>query len=183
MPVTFPASLDQLPRPVLDGYDELEPSFSGEAPSKDASLIVDYDIEGSDVGYRWNAAKGLKALFPLGFGLSYTTFSSDGLKTDGKSATITVRNTGARDGAEVAQLYLVSRNGQRKLRLVGFQRVELKAGEARQVAFPIDPRILADWRDGGWSIPGGDYVFAIGQNAETLGQTVTVRMRARNWRD
>jgi len=52
LPITFPASASQLPRPALDGYFELEPSFSGAAPSPDARLVADYDIEGSDVGYR-----------------------------------------------------------------------------------------------------------------------------------
>lgn len=183
LPVTFPASIDDLPRPKLDGYDELEPDFSGNPPHGDAKLSVDYNIEGSDLGYRWNARKGIKALFPFGFGLSYTTFASSGLKSDGQTASFTLANTGNRDGATVGQVYLVKRNGQTKQRLVGFKRVDLKAGASTTVKVTFDPRLLADWQDGGWSIPAGDYEFALGENAEQLGQTVKVKLKARRWKD
>ena len=76
LPITFPANVSQLPRPVLDGYFDLEPDFSGAAPHPGALLVADYDIEGSDVGYRWFARKGHKALFPFGHGLASSTFSS-----------------------------------------------------------------------------------------------------------
>lgn len=183
LPITFPKSEQQLPRPVLDGYAEFEPNFGGDAPSKDARLTVDYDIEGSDVGYRWFARKGEKALFPFGFGLSYTTFTAGGLKTDGKTASFTLRNIGNRAGATVGQLYLVSRAGQAKQRLVGFQRVELAPGAEQKVSVAIDPRLLADWTASEWTISAGDYVFALGSDAEHLGPTVTVRMPARTWKD
>ncbi|EIZ78646.1 beta-glucosidase [Novosphingobium sp. Rr 2-17] len=183
LPITFPASAEQLPRPVLDGYHEFEPNFAGDAPSKTAKLTVNYDIEGSDLGYRWNARKGYKALFPFGYGLSYTTFAASGLKTDGTTASLTVRNTGKRAGATVAQVYLVSRSGMTAQRLVGFQRVELAPGQTSKVTVKIDPRLLADWKDGGWTIPAGDYAFAIGENAETLGAPVKVSLREKHWGD
>lgn len=183
LPVTFPASLGDLPRPKLDGYDEFEPSFSGDAPQPHSELKVNYDIEGSDLGYRWNARKGIKALFPFGFGLSYTSFATSGFKADATGASFTVANTGARDGATVGQVYLVKRNGETKQRLVGFQRVELKAGASTKVKVSFDPRLLADWKDGGWSIAGGDYEFALGDNAEQLGQTVKVKIQPRRWKD
>lgn len=183
LPITFPKSVQQLPRPVLDGYADLEPNFAGSPPSPDARLNADYNIEGSDVGYRWFARKGEKALFPFGFGLSYTTFASDGLKTDGKSASFTVSNTGQRQGATVAQLYLVSRGGETKQRLVGFSRVDLAPGASQKVSVTIDPRLLADWKDGGWTIPAGDYAFALGSDAEHLGPTVTVHMPTKSWKD
>jgi len=183
LPITFPKNAGQLPRPILDGYAELEPNFAGEAPSKDARLTADYDIEGSDVGYRWFARKGEKALFPFGYGLSYTSFSAGGLKTDGKTATFTLGNTGSRAGATVGQLYLISRAGSPKQRLVGFKRVELAPGASQRVNVTIDPRLLADWDNGGWKIPAGDYAFALGSDAEHLGPAVTVRIAARSWKD
>ena len=183
LPITFPASEADLPRPRVDGFDSLEPNFGGDAPSPDAQLHVDYDIEGSDLGYRWNARTGKKALFPFGFGLSYTTFASSGLKTDGKTASLTVANTGSRSGAAVAQVYLVSRNGEAKRRLVAFQRAELAPGESRKLDLTIDPRLLADWNGTGWTIPAGRYRFAIGENAEALGQEVEVTLRERRWKD
>lgn len=183
LPITFPASEDDLPRPKVDGFDTLEPDFSGSAPSADARLTADYDIEGSDLGYRWNARQGHKALFPFGYGQSYTTFASSGLKTNGVTARCDVKNTGERSGATVAQLYLVSRGDQTKLRLVGYERVELAAGESREVSLDIDPRLLADWRDGAWQISAGEYRFALGEHAEALGPSVAVNMKARRWKD
>ncbi|MBC2670099.1 beta-glucosidase [Novosphingobium piscinae] len=188
LPITFPASADQLPRPVLDGYFALEPSFSGDAPSPDASLVANYDIEGSDVGYRWFARQGHKALFPFGYGLSYTRFAADGLRLAGGgaralTASLTLRNTGARDGATVAQVYLVGRGDEARRRLAGFARVELKAGEARTVSVTLEPRILADWTPQGWTIKGGRYTFALGEDAERLGPPVAITLPARTWRD
>ena len=92
LPITFPASLDQTPRPKLDGLFDFEPG----------QTTVNYDIEGSDVGYRWYDRKGLTPLFPFGFGLSYTSFRYDDLKLRSEGNTIhasfTVTNTGDRPG-------------------------------------------------------------------------------------
>ncbi len=183
LPITFPASADQLPRPAVDGYNDLEPNFTGDPPTPDAKLNADYNIEGSDVGYRWFARKQQKALFPFGFGLSYTTFASSGLKVSGLNASFTVKNTGSRQGATVGQVYLVSRAGEAKQRLVGFARVDLQPGASQVVKVTFDPRILADWKDGGWSLPAGDYAFALGDDAEHLGTPVTFHMVARRWKD
>ena len=183
LPITFPASESQLPRAKLDGSDWVEPDFSGDPSSGSDRLAADYDIEGSDVGYRWFARKDLKPLFPFGFGLSYTSFATPALEMAGLKAKVTVANTGQRAGDDVAQLYLVTRNGQTKRRLVGFQRVHLEPGARQQVNLVVDPRLLADWKNGGWTMPAGDYVFAAGRDAETLGAPVRVRMSARNWKD
>ncbi len=183
LPVTFPASEADLPRPKIDGFDWLEPNFISKPPTPQTQLRVDYDIEGADVGYRWNAREAKKALFPFGHGLSYTTFSSTGLVTDGRTARFTIANTGGRAGTTVAQLYLVSRGGKKQQRLVGFQRVELQPGESRAVEMKIDPRLLADWNGKGWTIPAGSYGLALGDNAEALGPVVTARISRKSWRD
>lgn len=183
LPITFPADEGQLPRAKVDGFDVLEPNFSGDPPTPDAKLTVDYDIEGSDVGYRWNARKGHKALFPFGYGLSYTSFATSGLKVSGDRASFKVTNTGKRSGATVAQLYLTARDGAVKQRLAGFARVDLAAGASSNVSVNIDPRILADWKDGGWSIAAGTYSFALGEDAERLGSAITVRRPAKAWKD
>jgi beta-glucosidase len=181
LPVTFPASLDQLPRPKLDGSDTIEPDFSGAGQPGD-KLSTNYDIEGSDLGYRWNARKGYKALFPFGFGLSYTSFQTGDLRTDGKTARLSVANSGAVPGDTVAQLYLVSRDATPRKRLVGYRRVSLAPGEKKAITLTIDPRLLADWSDGQWVIPAGAYDFALGDNAEELGARVTVRIKEHRWK-
>jgi beta-glucosidase len=182
LPVTFPRSVDQLPRPVIDGSGELMSSFDVSSALK-KKVNVDYDIEGSDVGYRWFAKRGQSPLFPFGHGLSYTTFSTDKLSVNGNVARFRVRNDGQRDGATVGQLYLVSRGGEAKRRLVGFQRVSLPSGGSQTVRVTIDDRLLADWNDGRWVRPAGQYVFALGENAVNLGQSVTVTLPERAWRD
>jgi beta-glucosidase len=181
LPITYPASLDQTPRPKLDGADTVRADFIGREGSGD--LSADYDIEGSDVGYRWFAAKGQKPLFPFGFGLSYTRFERSDLKVAGLTASAAVANVGGRAGSDVVQLYLVSNPGGTKRRLVGFERVDLAPGEKKTVRFNLDPRLLADWTDEGWSIQAGQYRLALGADAEDLGPLVSVDLKARRWRD
>ncbi|XVN49227.1 glycoside hydrolase family 3 C-terminal domain-containing protein (plasmid) [Novosphingobium rhizosphaerae] len=183
LPISFPAREADLPRPKLDGADWVEPTFVGAAPTPEAQLPVNYDIEGSDVGYRWYARTGRKPLFPFGFGLSYTRFETSGLQIKGNTARFTARNLGQRAGATVAQLYLVSRNGQPARRLAGFQRIELAPAEQRSVTLTIDPRILAAWNGDGWTIAGGEYGFALGENAEAMGPVLKVAIKGRTWRD
>ena len=172
LPVSFPASTETLPRPAIPGYGTPENTH-----------VTATMNEGSDVGYRWNARTGVKALFPFGHGLSYTRFATGGLRTDGATASFTVRNSGERAGATVAQLYLVSRDGKPVRRLVGFQRVELAPGAERTIRLTIDPRLLADWNGTGWTIAKGDYRFALGEDAETLQAPVSVSLKERIWQD
>jgi beta-glucosidase len=172
LPMTFPASTDTLPRPTIPSYG-----------TPDLTPVTVRMNEGSDVGYRWDAARGITPLYPFGHGLSYTSFATSGLKTDGAKATLTVRNTGDRAGATVAQLYAVSRDGKARQRLVGFQRVELAPGTQKTVEMVIDPRLLADWDGAGWTIAAGEYRFASGENALLLDAPVSVRFKKRSWRD
>ncbi len=185
LPATFPASLDQLPRPKLDGSDTIEPSFQGKGEPGQV-LEADYDIEGSDVGYRWFARKGQKALFPFGFGLSYTSFAHSNLSVTASGRTVTARftvsNTGARAGADVPQLYLVSAAGKKRVRLAGWDRVELAPGASQTVSVTVDPRILADWSGNGWTIASGDYEFSLGTSAEALGSPVKVKLKSQTFK-
>ena len=185
LPVTFPVAVGQLPNPVLPGQDLIDAAQGKDVRTlpKDQQVLPVTFPEGSDVGYRWYARKGLKPLFPFGHGLSYTTFQTSAPKLSGTTATFTVRNTGKRAGSDVAQLYLVSRTSQAERRLVGFQRVDLAPGQAKQVVLDIDPRLLADWKDGGWDMPAGRYRFATGESAERLGRAVAVSLPGRKWLD
>jgi len=174
LPMSFPADETQLPRPSIPGLG---------LPAT-ATAAIDY-TEGSDVGYRWYAAHHLQPLFPFGFGLSYTSFelSSPQLTVSkGRhptvAATFKVRNTGARAGAAVPQLYLVSAAGKPCLRLVGFQRLELPPQAASSVTVTIDPRLLASWNVAAhrWQISPGTYQFALGHSASELGPTMEARL-------
>jgi beta-glucosidase len=181
LPVTFPVSVSQLPFPVLPGSDTLDPDFQGRAKPGE-SLSVDYNRDGSDVGYRWFARTGAKPLFAFGHGLSYTSFAHSGLSVTGGttvSAKFTIKNTGARDGADVPQLYLVNAAGKNVQRLAGFEKIMLKAGESRIVSVAVDLRLLANWVDNGWLIKGGSYGFALGSSATDLGPVTTVKLAER----
>lgn len=183
LPVTFPASEIQLPRATVDGFDRIEARIGSGPRRSDDKLSVNYDIEGSDVGYRWFARENKKPLFPFGHGLSYTTFDTGELRISGLNASFTIRNTGRLAGADVAQVYLISRAGKSERRLVGFSRVNLAPGEKKKVSISMDSRILADWNGTGWTMPAGEYVFALAQDAETLGTKTTVSMPGRTWQD
>ena len=184
LPVTFPASLDQLPRPALPYAGMIDRDFAvGTAAG--TRYPIDYDIEGADVGYRWFARKNATPLFPFGFGLSYTQFQSSPMKVTGRAqpkATVTIRNTGTRAGSDVAQLYLVSTPAGRTLRLAGFTKVAVQPGTAANVTVQIEPRILAESKGGRWTMPAGRYGFALGRSATDLGPVVTVSLPARQWR-
>ncbi|MDE1146904.1 MAG: glycoside hydrolase family 3 C-terminal domain-containing protein [Azospirillaceae bacterium] len=177
LPITFPRDLAQTPSPVLAGFynRDRKQQFDAHFP------------EGSDVGYRWYAAKGLSPLFPFGYGLSYTTFSQGGLKAtpggkDGEAMKIsfTIANTGKRAGADVGQVYLVAGPQGNRTRLLGFGRVDLKPGEKKTVTVGVDPRLLADFdtQAHAWKVAAGSYTVALGSDALTLGEKQTVTLKA-----
>lgn len=171
LPLSWPASIEQTPRGPIAGLG---------APPR-TSVRIDYS-EGADAGYRWFARQGTQPLFAFGHGLSYTSFEHAGLRVArGRlpEASFSVRNSGDRAGADVVQLYLVARAGQPLQRLVGFARVELAAGEARDLRLQIDPRLLADWDRDGWSLPAGVYRFALGESAARLGPTFELALPQR----
>lgn len=93
-------------------------------------------------GYKWYDAEHKPVLFPFGFGLSYTTYAYSGLSvTQGETTTVsfTVKNTGSRSGTEIAQIYasLPEAAGEPPKRLIGWARVEINAGESKQVSVPL----------------------------------------------
>ncbi len=127
LPITFPISEGQLPL------------VYNHKPTGRADYY--YDLSGFP-------------LFPFGYGLSYTTFKYSNLhfsknnidKTDSTTATFTITNTGKMAGDEVIQLYihdLIASVTQPVMRLKGFQRMHLKAGESKEVSFLITPQMLS----------------------------------------
>jgi beta-glucosidase len=182
LPVTFPASEAQLPRP---GQIDPETTTSNPAtPRKGGIIALDYDIDGSDVGYRWFAREGHQPLFPFGFGLSYTTFELAGplVGVDGRyTASVEVANTGARTGAVVVQIYVAKPGADGFVkRLAGFTKTVLAAGEHSSVEIDLEPRILARYRVGGdapgFAIEPGVYRVWAAQHAgdDALWQDVAI---------
>ena len=165
LPVTFPESLEQTPRPALPGL----------GTPWGTPVTIEYN-EGAEIGYRWFAKTGATPMYAFGHGLSYTTFEHRDLDVTGGdtvTAAVTVTNTGDRAGADVPQLYLVDAAGDQRQRLLGFERVELQPGESRRVTLTADPRLLAtfDGTVGTWHVAGGTYRVAVGRSAVELGLT------------
>lgn len=159
LPVTFPAGVDQLPRPVIDGDPKLD-------KADDPHPHTDYDIEGAAVGYKWFDRKSLKPLFPFGHGLSYTTFATSDLaatpESKGVQVSLTVSNTGKTAGATVTQIYVspVGDAGwESPKRLGAFVRTELRPGERKSVSLQVDPRLLATFDSVArrWTVKPGAY--------------------------
>lgn len=126
-------------------------------------------------------------LYPFGYGLSYTSFEYSDLKVENPRAkigenvtvSVTLRNSGDRDGSEVAQLYIRDLVGSvtRPVReLKGFEKVFLKAGESRRLTFVLTPRELSFWRaDMTLGQEAGDYrVWAGGDSDAELSGTFTI---------
>jgi beta-glucosidase len=177
MPITFPADLAQTPRPTLPGL----------GASWGTPITIHYD-EGAEVGYRWYAKQNLKPMYAFGYGLSYTTFEYTDLNVSGGdtvTVTFKVINTGKVTGADVPQLYLTEAPNEKRIRLLGFERVELKPGESRQVRLePADSRLLArfDGKAGQWQIAAGTHRIALGKSARDLVLTGSVELAGRLFR-
>lgn len=160
LPMTFPLGLSQTPRPEL-------PYVAWGAASS-----IHYH-EGAEVGYRWCAHAGQAAMFPFGHGLSYTRFRYSDFELRGGEtvhASVTVTNEGDREGADVPQVYLLEAPDGARMRLLGFERVALKAGESRRVTMSADARLLArfDAAKGQWAMQGGEHLIALGHSAGEL---------------
>ncbi|GAA3270497.1 hypothetical protein GCM10020258_44390 [Sphingomonas yabuuchiae] len=119
-------------------------------------------------------------VYPFGYGLSYTSFAYAPLTVkagaDGSmTVTTEVRNTGRREGDEVAQLYLnfPKVEGVPRVALRGFQRVRLAPGERRGLTFTLSPRDLsAVDRDGQRLVMKGDYRASVGSGQPDTGVPV-----------
>ncbi|MFI0450446.1 glycoside hydrolase family 3 C-terminal domain-containing protein [Actinomadura sp. 6N118] len=131
LPTTFPASEDNIlsPHPV-DG-------------------VLAY-IEGTAIGYRHYDSADVA--YPFGHGLGYTTWEYESVSASGRTAEVTVRNTGDRLGREVVQCYVADgsrrdvADGSRPVGLAGFAVVDAGPGERTTVRVPLDERLSAPCR-------------------------------------
>lgn len=120
------------------------------------------------------------ALYPFGYGLSYTTFSYSGIelsatkmsRTGSVEASVTVKNTGGVDATEIVQLYirdLVASVSRPVKELKGFERISLKAGESKKVTFTITPEMLKFYDyDLKHVLEPGDFNIMVGPDSRDL---------------
>ena len=182
LPFTVPLSLG-------DGPIKTERQYPGVLPEGETYWQEYYD-EGIYVGYRWYSTQEIPVQYPFGYGLSYTTFDYGKATVDRRSmskggkvtVSLTVRNSGKRDGAEVVQLYVSDPESSvdRPVReLKGFEKVFLKAGESRKVSFTIDKSALSrfdpDLHE--WVAEKGEFVASVGSSSEDLRSSVSFTLR------
>ena len=137
--------------------------------------------EGLYVGYRYYDKTGKDVLFPFGHGLSYTEFEYSDLKlskkavkdTDTVKVSFKVKNTGKRDGAETAQLYVadIHSTAFRPVKeLKGFKKVFLKAGEEKTVELELSKRAFAYYNVNihDWHVESGDFNISVGASSRDI---------------
>lgn len=176
MPFTTPVSLDQSPAHALGNF-----------PGRDLKVNYEEDIL---VGYRWFDTKGLPVVYPFGYGLSYTTFDYSNLNTDKETydqadtiqATFTLTNTGDREGAEVAQLYVsdpVCSVMRPVKELKGFKKVFLKSGESRRITLDIPVSSLAFYSEAQsqFVVEPGEFILQLGASASDIKQKISVEVK------
>jgi len=177
LPISLPKDESQFARAALEEKD---------AQGK-KTLEVNY-AEGATVGYKWFDAHGQKPLFAFGHGLSYTRFTYSDLQArlDGQDLVVKfqVRNTGRRDGKDVAQLYVspVAGGWEAPKRLAGFKKVELQPGVTEPVELRVDPRLLGVFSesDKTWRIAPGNYKLMLGHSSADLQLETAIELPGRS---
>lgn len=133
------------------------------------------------VGYRYFDTSKVRVQYPFGYGLSYTEFTYSDLKVTDQGAEFVITNSGGRDGAEVAQLYVGAPN-KRIFRpdkeLKGFAKVFLKAGEQKKVVIPFDDKTFRYWntKTNAWEVEAGEYAIYVGANVADIRLTEKVQV-------
>ena len=145
--------------------------------------------EGLFVGYRYYEAKRITPRFPFGHGLSYTTFAYSELQTDQPAiraggtlgVTATVRNSGARAGKEVVQLYVQAQASQYRRpvkELKAFAKVALAPGKSQAVHLTLTDRdfMVYDSARAAWRMEGGAYTLLVGGSSVQVPLSATVQV-------
>lgn len=181
LPFTFPVKLEDVPAHSLGEYSAVR--------SREVTDIK-YN-ESIFVGYRWtDKQKKVKPLFPFGHGLSYTTFAygkptadSKSLSADGTlTVRVTVKNTGAREGQEVVQLYISDKKSSlpRPVKeLKGFKKIKLAPGEEKEVTFTIGKEALSYFDDAqhAWVAEPGKFEAIIAASAADIKGVVPFELK------
>jgi beta-glucosidase len=176
LPFSFPVKLQDNSAHALGEF----PGANGQVTYKESIFV----------GYRWHDKQNIKPLFSFGHGLSYTTFEYGKVTADKKEMTasdkitftVSVKNTGKRDGEEVVQLYisdLKSSLPRPVKELKEFEKVSLKAGETKVVTFTVDKSALsffeADKHE--WIAEPGDFEAVVGASSTDIKTKVGFKLK------
>ena len=184
LPMTFPKALADTPTSTPEQSPGVVSDGSTTRPAgSDEIRQVSYS-EGLQVGYKWYDEQDIDPLFEFGYGLSYTDFEYSKLKVKTKvkkgvvetRVTFFVENTGDRAGTEIPQVYLTlpAAADEPGKRLVGFDRIDLAAGEKQKVEVVLDstssnqPYGIWDVDADAWEIVDGTYTVSVGSSSRDL---------------
>ncbi len=181
LPFTFPVKLEDNAAHQMGEYPGNKEELAAEKGKDQKNPINITYNEGIFVGYRWHDTKNIKPLFSFGHGLSYTTFEygkvhadKTQMAQDGKiTFTVSIKNTGKREGAEVAQLYIsdLKSSVPRPVKeLKGFEKINLKPGEQKEVSFTIDKSALSffDAATHQWVAEPGEFEALVGASSSDI---------------
>ncbi|WP_206244791.1 beta-glucosidase [Novosphingobium terrae] len=135
-------------------------------PDADGNLPY---AEGTAIGYRGLAAKGIDALYAFGEGQGHTRFAWLSATPAEGGVTVRLRNEGDRPGSEVVQLYRHAP----ELALIGFAKAHLAPGEEADLFVPIEPRMLRIWQDG-WQQLEGDIQVSVARSSRDIAFSITL---------
>jgi beta-glucosidase len=180
LPISFAHSWEE--NPVHDNY-YAAPVAQGETPR------VKY-AEGVFLGYRYYTTRHKEPLYPFGFGLSYSTFAFSNLSVNSSDAgtdpsvkvSFDVENTGRRQAAEVAELYVGDPSAQIERpieELKAFQKVRLEPGQHQRVTLTLDRRAFSYWdvKSQSWKIDPGKFTIFVGDSSENLPLNATITLQ------
>ncbi|MCL1664136.1 glycoside hydrolase family 3 C-terminal domain-containing protein [Elizabethkingia ursingii] len=181
LPFTFPVKLEDNAAHQMGEYPGNKAELAaGKGKDQKNPINITYN-EGVFVGYRWHDTKNIKPLFSFGHGLSYTTFEYGKVRADKTQITqdgtitftVSIKNTGKREGAEVAQLYIsdLKSSVPRPIKeLKGFEKINLKPGEQKEVSFTIDKSALSffDAAKHQWVAEPGEFEALVGASSTDI---------------
>jgi len=195
LPMTFAKAETDLPHPTIAKATPTTQQLATSTPPFVAGgggrgggrgAMAPFDIpypEGLKVGYKWFDAQDKQPLFAFGFGLSYTTYAYSGLTvTPGPQPKVsfTVKNTGKRAGAEIAEVYaeLPPAAAEPPKRLVAWDKVQLAPGESKTVSLTLEPKFLSIFNveKDAWDLVPGDYKVFVGGSSRQTPLIAALRM-------
>lgn len=146
--------------------------------------------EGIYLGYRHTEKRGIKPLFPFGYGLSYTSFAVEDARLETRSnlaetpdldVVVTVRNTGQKTGKEVVQVYVEDDHASvdRPFKeLKGFGKLELNPGEAQTIRLPLNFRSFAFFHPAQkrWIVEPGQFRIHVGTSSEDIARVLNLSL-------
>lgn len=196
LPITIERSFNDSPavNTVPEGFSLKHAKGN---PNEKAFQTWTYDVhydESIFVGYRWYEHKNIKPLYPFGYGLSYTTFELSNAKVvaPGKVKVLTaekplkvavkIKNTGARQGAEVIQLYVSEKNpvvARPVKELKAFKKVSLEPGASEVVVFEVDKSMCQFWCDKShaWTVKPGEFEILLGTSSANIVATLPISVQ------